>query len=140
LVATDKLTLRKAFPFLLGANIGTTATALLAALMATGAHPVAGLAIALCHVFFNLIGVLMLFPIRRIREIPIQLARRLGDATMHNRLVGIGYIAVTFFIFPFTLIIATNSRAIDQPPVTPTPQEQPLSESHTPEAEIDYGL
>lgn len=109
LVATNKVSLRKAFPFLMGANIGTTTTALIAALLATGSNPTAGLAIALCHFFFNAIGVLFIFPIPQIRAIPIMLARRLGQATMKNRLVGVGYIAITFFLVPFLLILITNS-------------------------------
>lgn len=108
LVATDKVSLRKAFPFLMGANIGTTTTALIAALLAVGENPIAGLAIALCHVFFNLVGVVLIYPIPQIRRIPLFLAGRLGEATMKNRLFGIGYIVVTFFMIPFLLIMATS--------------------------------
>ena len=67
LVATEKITLRKAFPFLMGANIGTTITALIASISQTEA----ALAVALCHLMFNLFGVFILFPIRAIRNIPI---------------------------------------------------------------------
>ncbi|MEM7037134.1 MAG: Na/Pi symporter [Bacteroidota bacterium] len=117
LVATNKVSLRKAFPFLMGANIGTTTTALIAALLATGENTTAGLAIAFCHLMFNLVGVLVIFPIPQIRIIPIQLARRLGNATMRNRLVGVGYIAVTFFLIPFILILTTTgfSKGDDKP-------------------------
>ncbi|HHG86729.1 MAG TPA: Na/Pi cotransporter family protein [Bacteroidetes bacterium] len=115
LVATNKVSLRKAFPFLMGANIGTTTTALIAALLTVGENPVAGLAIALCHVFFNLAGVLLIFPIPQIRSIPIKLARKLGNATMRNRLYGIGYIAVTFFLVPFLLILITGSASPSTP-------------------------
>jgi sodium-dependent phosphate cotransporter len=108
LVATNKVSLSKAFPFLLGANIGTTTTALLAALLAPGIFPKLGFAIALCHLLFNLIGVAIFFPVPRLRELPVQLARRLGKATMSNRFVGIAYLAVVFFLLPFVLIIATT--------------------------------
>ncbi|MCK5206968.1 MAG: Na/Pi symporter, partial [Cyclobacteriaceae bacterium] len=66
LVATDKISLRKAFPFLMGANIGTTVTALIAAISQTEA----ALAVAICHLLFNLFGVFFLFPIESIRNIP----------------------------------------------------------------------
>lgn len=111
LVATGKISLRKAFPFLMGANIGTTTTALIAALVTVGENPVAGLSIALCHVFFNMIGVFLIYPIPFIRNIPLLLAEKLGAATMKNRLVGVGYIGTTFFLLPFLLIMATNSSA-----------------------------
>lgn len=127
LVATDKVSLKKAFPFLMGANIGTTTTALIAALLATGENPIAGLAIALCHVFFNLIGVLIIYPIPQIRKIPLYLAERLGDATMRNRLVGIGYIVATFFLVPFLLILATSSPAPATDDVSQIGQEIPVA-------------
>jgi sodium-dependent phosphate cotransporter len=108
LVATGKVALRKAFPFIIGANIGTTATAILAALLATGDQFKAGLAVAFCHVLFNVFGAAILFPIPQIRRIPVAMARKLGAWTMNNRLVGISYIAITFFLIPFLLILASN--------------------------------
>ncbi len=104
LVATDKISLRKAFPFLMGANIGTTVTALIAAISQTEA----ALAVAICHLLFNLIGVFLLFPIKSIREIPIFLSETLGRLAGKRRLVGVAYIVITFFIIPFTLIFATS--------------------------------
>ncbi len=104
LVATDKISLRKAFPFLMGANIGTTVTALIAAISQTEA----ALAVAICHLLFNLIGVFMIFPIKSIREIPIFLSETLGRLAGKRRLVGVAYIVITFFIIPFTLIFTTS--------------------------------
>jgi sodium-dependent phosphate cotransporter len=104
LVATDKVDLRKAFPFLMGANIGTTVTALLAAVSQTEA----ALAVALCHLLFNLTGVLFLFPIRAIRNIPIWMSETLGYYAGKRRFVGVAYIVVTFFLIPFLLIYSTT--------------------------------
>lgn len=112
LVAKGYVPLSRVFPFLIGANIGTTTTALLAALMATGKMPEAGLAIALTHVLFNVFGGLIFMPILRLRHIPVRLAGRLGKATYHNRIIGIAYIAITFFLIPFLLIML--SRAVDK--------------------------
>lgn len=104
LVATDKISLRKAFPFLMGANIGTTITALLAAISQTEA----ALAVAICHLLFNLVGVTLLFPIKAIRDIPIWLSEKLGMYAGQKRLVGIAYIVITFFLIPFALIYSTS--------------------------------
>jgi len=104
LVATDKISLRKAFPFLMGANIGTTVTALIASISQTEA----ALAVALCHLLFNLFGVLILFPIGAVRNIPIWMAETLGHYAGKRRLVGIAYIVITFFLIPFTLIYSTS--------------------------------
>lgn len=106
LVAAGKVTLKRVFPFMMGANIGTTTTALIAAF--GGAE--AGIPIALAHLFFNLIGVVIFFPIKAFRDIPIKLARNLGKATLKNRYVGALYIGLTFFIIPFFLIFLTQSE------------------------------
>lgn len=111
LVAADKASLKQVFPFLMGANIGTTVTALIAALSQTEA----ALSVAFCHLFFNLIGVLLLFPIRSIRNIPIFLAETLGTATLRNRMVGFAYIIITFFAIPFVLIFFTSDVKAQKP-------------------------
>lgn len=100
LIATGKISLRKCFPYILGANIGTTITAMLAALF----HSNAAISIALVHVLFNLFGVLLFFPVKFLRNIPLSLAQLLGRFTSRNRLVGFLYILLTFFLLPFILI------------------------------------
>lgn len=101
IVASNRLSVRRCFPFLMGANIGTTITALLAALPQQNE---ASLQIAFAHVFFNIIGTMIFFPILFFRNIPIFLARNLGKLAIKNRLVGFGYITIVFFLFPFLLI------------------------------------
>jgi sodium-dependent phosphate cotransporter len=100
LVATKKVSLEKAFPFLMGANIGTTVTALLAAISKSEA----ALDIALVHFIFNIIGCMIFFPFPVFRNLPILVAKQLGEATVKYRMVGFGYIIVTFFLIPFLLI------------------------------------
>jgi len=125
LVATDKINLRKAFPFLMGANIGTTVTALIAAISQTEA----ALAVALCHLIFNLFGVLILFPISAIRNIPIWMSETLGYYAGQRRLIGIAYIVITFFLIPFTLIYSTSDfsaktneqEQVIEAPIQPVP-------------------
>ena len=99
-VATGKISLRKAFPFIMGANIGTTITALLAALFKSEA----AISIAIAHLLFNLIGVLIFLPFNKLRNVPIFLARELGKLTMKYRLIGFIYIILMFFLVPFLLI------------------------------------
>merc|ERR550537_997107 len=59
LAAIGVLPLCKMFPMTLGANIGTTTTALLASLVDLKK---AGVQIALCHFFFNCVGISIWFP------------------------------------------------------------------------------
>lgn len=95
------LTLEAGFPVMLGANIGTTITALLA----SSATNLAGLQIAVVHLLFNLIGTLLFFPIRRIRQIPIRLARGLADLAVYNRIWVVVYIGLTFVVLPMIGIL-----------------------------------
>lgn len=111
-VAAKKITLQKAFPFLMGANLGTTTTALLAATLAASNTPIegkiAGLSIALVHFFFNLFGVLIFFPNKYIRNIPIKLAKKLGEYSYNNRMIGPAYVAITFFLIPLAFYFVTK--------------------------------
>ena len=104
LVASNKVSLVKAFPFLLGANIGTTTTALIAAWV-LGPPSLPGLTIALAHFLFNVIGVLLIFPVPQLRMLPIRLARRLGQLTLQSRFYGVAYVVVVFFLIPVVFIL-----------------------------------
>lgn len=95
------LTLEAAFPLMLGANLGTTVTALLAAMVGTPA----GLAIALVHFLFNLSGTLIFFPFKRMRQIPIKLSERIAAQCTENRLWVIVYIGMVFVVIPVAGIL-----------------------------------
>jgi sodium-dependent phosphate cotransporter len=94
------LNLRSIYPITIGANIGTTATALLAALTGN----MAGLSIALVHLFFNLIGACLFFPFERMREIPIKCAEALAETIEKTKMIGFGYVGAVFFALPLTMI------------------------------------
>ncbi|MGK7395179.1 MAG: Na/Pi symporter [Candidatus Cyclobacteriaceae bacterium M3_2C_046] len=99
-VATGKINLKKAFPFIMGANIGTTITAFLAAMFKSES----AVSIAVAHLLFNLLGVLIFLPFPVLRNIPVMISREVGKATMKHRLIGLIYIIATFFLIPFLLI------------------------------------
>lgn len=100
LVATNRVSLKKAWPFIMGANIGTTITAFIAALFKSEA----ALSLAFVHLFFNLTGVLFFLPISGLRNLPVRLANKLGIYTFNHRLIGLLYILMIFFVIPFVLI------------------------------------
>lgn len=102
IVAQKIVSLRKAAPFILGANIGTTITAFIAALL--NVNTSTAISIAIAHFLFNFIGVLVFYPIPLLRRIPFELASRLGRLTLRYRLAGFVYILLTFFFIPFSLI------------------------------------
>jgi sodium-dependent phosphate cotransporter len=93
--------LEKIFPVTLGANVGTTVTALLASL----AGDSRGLTIALVHLLFNVAGILIVYPFRPVRRIPMLLARRLADAAVRSRRNAVFFVVGVFYVFPGILIL-----------------------------------
>ena len=92
------LSLVQVFPYVLGANIGTTVTAILAALV-TGEE--VAVTVAFAHLLFNVCGMILIWPFKRI---PIALSAILAEYTLRSRLVPLLYILVVFFIIPLALI------------------------------------
>jgi solute carrier family 34 (sodium-dependent phosphate cotransporter) len=102
IVAKKITTLRQAAPFIMGANIGTTITAFIAAVLNSNASN--AISIAMAHFMFNLVGVILFFPIPALREIPIRLSSSLGRFTSEYRFAGVAFILITFFFLPFALL------------------------------------
>lgn len=99
------ITLETIFPIMVGANIGTTVTALLASLAVTGEHAEAGITIALVHLLFNLTGTVMIYPLEATRRIPLLAARKLASVAARSRALAIGYVVVLFYGLPCLIAI-----------------------------------
>ena len=97
LAASGVLTLENIYPVTLGANVGTTVTALMASL-ATG-NP-AAVTVAVVHTLFNLSGIALFYPIRALRRIPLRLAAGLADVAAERRGTAIIYAVGVFVVVP----------------------------------------
>ena len=95
------VTLRQLYPFTLGANIGTTVTALLASLTLN----VTAMVAAFAHLFFNIFGIIIIFLNPFLKEIPIKLAEWMADVSIKNKFIPILYLIVFFFVLPFIIIL-----------------------------------
>jgi sodium-dependent phosphate cotransporter len=104
LAGSGVFSLRQVYPFTLGANIGTTITALLAATAVTGVNAIFALQIALIHFLYNLIGVIVIYGIPFLRGIPIKAAEILSVFAQKNKLYVAGYMLLVFVIIPLILI------------------------------------
>ncbi|MCA9646665.1 MAG: Na/Pi symporter [Polyangiaceae bacterium] len=102
------VTVRQVFPVTLGANIGTTITALLASMALPPETAQLGVQIALVHLLFNLTGLLMVYPLRFTREIPVRAAEKLADLAVRSRALAFGYVVVLFYGLPAGLIWVTR--------------------------------
>ncbi len=109
LAGAGVLTLRQAFPITIGANIGTTVTALLAALAATGANAGAGITIALVHLLFNISGTVLIFPIKVIRNVPLAGAEWLAGTAVRSRKWALIYVVVLFYGVPAFFAVLNRS-------------------------------
>jgi len=98
------LSLRQIFPFTLGANIGTTVTALMASLTGT----VSALIAAISHLLFNIIGIVVIYGIPFLREIPIYCAKKIAEKAVENKLVPILYLVSIFVLLPLLIILAST--------------------------------
>jgi len=108
LVGAGVVSLVQLFPFTIGANIGTTVTAMIAA-MATGSA--AAITIALTHLLFNLCGMVLIYFIPPVRRLPLWLASRMGDLAIRNRALAIAYIVVGFYVIPLLLLFLSGALA-----------------------------
>ncbi|KAK7076326.1 hypothetical protein SK128_007083 [Halocaridina rubra] len=99
LIGIGVITVERSYPLTLGSNIGTTTTALLASMAGEGEGLLDAIQIALVHLFFNIFGILIFYPIPFMR-FPIPLAKKLGDTTAKYRWFAIMYLVVMFFVLP----------------------------------------
>uniref|UniRef100_A0A8D0B3P8 Sodium-dependent phosphate transport protein 2B n=1 Tax=Salvator merianae TaxID=96440 RepID=A0A8D0B3P8_SALMN len=99
LVGIGVVSIERAYPLTLGSNIGTTTTAILAALASPGSRLKHSLQIALCHFFFNVSGIILFYPIPFTR-LPIRLSKALGNITAKYRWFAIFYLLLCFLLIP----------------------------------------
>ncbi|MCP4758017.1 MAG: Na/Pi cotransporter family protein [Planctomycetes bacterium] len=94
--------LRRVFPFMLGCNIGTTVTGVIAAT----ANPTAGAVIvAISHVIFNLTDNAIWYPLR---IIPIRLAKWYSSLAARRRKYAFIFLATVFLVVPTVALLISE--------------------------------
>lgn len=110
LVGAGIVSLRRCYPFTLGANVGTTCTAILASLatvsIVNGKYTsTIGVTAAFAHLLFNVCGIGVFYPLRKI---PILCASWLANLAVESKKWAVIFILGVFFILPLTIIILTK--------------------------------
>ena len=100
LAGAGVLTLRQIFPFTLGANIGTTVTALLAAITGT----VSALVAAFSHLLFNISGIVIIYCIPALRNIPLKCAKIISEQAVTKKYLPLLYLFCIFVLLPLSII------------------------------------
>ena len=103
-VGAGAITPRQLYPVTLGANIGTTLTALLAAFAVSGGKARIGLQAAYIHLIYNVTAVLVIFGIPVLRRIPLQLAELFANKAVDNKRLVFAYLIGVFILLPVAVI------------------------------------
>ncbi|XP_043192386.1 sodium-dependent phosphate transport protein 2B-like isoform X1 [Amphibalanus amphitrite] len=111
LVGVGVISLDRMYPLTLGSNIGTTTTAILAALAASGDTLRPSIQIALVHFFFNISGILLFYVLPFMRW-PIPLARGLGNITADYRWFAVAYLLGMFLLLPLVVFGLSLAGAV----------------------------
>ncbi len=105
LAGTGVFKLKQIYPFTLGANIGTTITALLAATAISGPTAILALQIALVHLIYNTLAVLFIYGIKNLRKMPIRGAMWLARVAAEKKVYALLYLFGIFFVVPGLLVM-----------------------------------
>ena len=102
LTGAGAVKLKRAFPFMLGANIGTTVTGLIAAL----ANPtMAAVTVALAHIIFNSCDNLIWYPLR---SIPIRISKAYSALASRSKKWAFIFLTTVFVVVPAIGIFVTE--------------------------------
>ncbi len=115
LVGVGVIQIERMYPTVLGANIGTCITGVLAALAASASKLHLTLQVAFAHLLFNITGIFIFYVIWPLRALPINAAKFLGDTTAKYRWFAVAYLIVCFFLIPalfFGLSMASTALCI----------------------------
>jgi sodium-dependent phosphate cotransporter len=110
LVGAGVITLQRCYPFTLGANLGTTCTAILASLAtvsiaASGEANTMGVTAAFAHMIFNLCGIAVFYPLKRI---PIATATWFSGLAAESKKWAIIFVFGVFYVLPLLAIFLTR--------------------------------
>ncbi len=101
-------TLKQVYPFTLGANVGTTVTAIIASTAIVGPTAVLAMQIAAVHLLFNLFAIGIIFGLPVLREIPMKMSMALAALAQRNKAYVFAYIACVFFVVPLAALGVTS--------------------------------
>ncbi|MEJ5914351.1 hypothetical protein [Pseudokineococcus sp. 1T1Z-3] len=109
MAAADKMSLRQVYPYTIGANVGTTATAVIAAFAFTGAEATLALQAALVHLLYNVLALLLIFVNPLLREVPLRLASWLGEMAARSRVFVVVWVLSVFVLVPGALVLVSDA-------------------------------
>ncbi len=108
LAAAGMISLKQVLPITLGANLGTTVTAMIAAVAAPAQTATFAIQIAAVHVLFNMAGIVLVYP-TPLRGLLLRMTRALTAPASRLRKVAFLYVALVFYVLPAAVILVYRS-------------------------------
>ena len=100
------LTPRQVYPVTIGANVGTTFTALFAAFAVEGtATAKIGLQAAFVHLLYNVFAIVIIFVIPILRPVPLWCAESLANIAVTHKWIIATYLIAVFILAPALVIV-----------------------------------
>ncbi|GFR90289.1 sodium-dependent phosphate transport protein 2B [Elysia marginata] len=109
LVGLGAVHLERMYPVILGANLGTTMTGMLAALASDPESMRAGIRLALSHFLFNFSGILLWYPWPPSRKVPLSAAKAMGNTVARYPWFALAYILLAFLLLPLLVFAVSLS-------------------------------
>ena len=109
LAGAGALKLKQIYPITLGANIGTTVTAMLASMAVGNETAEAARQIALVHLSFNLLGILIWYVPLRTRRVVLRLAEWFAVFATHYKKWALIYVAALFYGVPALIVLVVGA-------------------------------
>ncbi len=131
------LTVRQILPFTLGANLGTCITALLAATSVSGPYETVALQIALVHLFYNLIGVVLFMVLPWLRALPLKSAGWLGARVAVNRFWAFAYLLGVFFVLPGLAFVGQSVFSEPNPSIVAAEETGAVEEAEVESRDVE---
>ena len=107
LAGSGTFSIKQVYPFTLGANVGTTLTALIAAFAFSGVEAQLALQAAFVHVLYNIFALFVIYGLPFLRWIPPWGATTLAKLGAENKLYVAAWVIGVFLILPALLILFT---------------------------------
>ena len=107
LIGSKIISIKEAYPFILGSNIGTCITALLSATASSGEFREFALQIAIVHLMFNIFATILIYGIPFLRNIPLLCSEYLSKLALKNKSFAFLYLLIIFIITPSVLLYFT---------------------------------
>jgi solute carrier family 34 (sodium-dependent phosphate cotransporter) len=109
LAGAGLVTLQQIYPITLGANIGTTVTALIASMAVTGEAAMAARQVAIVHLAFNLAGIMIWFVPQTMRKVPLAAATWMAEIGAKSKRNAIMYVFGAFYVVPVLIFIIAEA-------------------------------